>query len=76
MARNVMNVKGKVMYRASLRSLTPDEIQSPSEMRARLCFDEAVEKKLGPSMMKDDYKDDPDFANFETMSRCLHLSSL
>jgi hypothetical protein len=31
-----------------------------------LAFDEAVEKKLEPSMMKDDFKDDPDLAGFET----------
>jgi hypothetical protein len=31
-----------------------------------LDFDIAVEKKLGISMTKDDFKDDPDFTNFET----------
>jgi hypothetical protein len=45
----------------SVRSLTHDEIQSPSEERARLDFDKAVEKKLGKSMTKDDFKDDSDF---------------
>jgi hypothetical protein len=31
-----------------------------------LAFDEAVEKKLGSSMKHDDFKDDPDFADFNT----------
>jgi hypothetical protein len=66
MARKVLNVEGKVMYRTSVKSLTPDESQSPSEARARLAFHEAVEKKHGPSMTKDDFKDDPDIADFET----------
>jgi hypothetical protein len=31
-----------------------------------LAFDEVVDKKLGYSMTKDDFKDDPDFADSET----------
>jgi hypothetical protein len=54
------------MYCTSMGYLTPDEMQSTNEMRAQLDFDEAVEKKLGPSMMKDDTKDDPDLTDFET----------
>jgi hypothetical protein len=65
MVRTVLNVKGKVC-RISVRSLMPDEIQSPSNARARLTFSEAVENKLGFSTMKDHFKDDPDFADFET----------
>jgi hypothetical protein len=44
MARNVLNIMGNVMYYTSMRALTPDEIQSPSEKRSRLVFGEAVEK--------------------------------
>jgi hypothetical protein len=64
MALKVLNVKGKVMYCTYVRSLMPDEIQSPSETQTRLAFDESVKKKLGSSMMKDYFKDDPDFADF------------
>jgi hypothetical protein len=56
MAHNVLNVKWEVIYQTSMRSLTPDENQSPSETLAHLDFDEAVEKKPGSSMMKDDFK--------------------
>jgi hypothetical protein len=66
MAHKVLNENGKMIYRISVRSPTPDDIQSPSETRSRLDFDEAVSKKLGPSMMPDDLKDDPDFTGFET----------
>jgi hypothetical protein len=55
-----------MIYRISVRSHTPDNIQSPSETRAHLDFDEAVSKKLRPSMIPDDLKDDPDFTGFET----------
>jgi hypothetical protein len=64
--QKVLDVKGKVIYHISFRSLIRDEIQSPSETQARLDFYEAVEKKLGPSTTKDDFKNDPDFAHFET----------
>jgi hypothetical protein len=66
MEQTVLNVNGKLMYRTSVRSLTSDEMQSPSETQAHLAFDEAVEKKPGSSMTKDDFKDDPDLADFET----------
>jgi hypothetical protein len=33
-AHTVLNVKGKIMYHTSIRSLTSDEIQSSSETRA------------------------------------------
>jgi hypothetical protein len=29
-------------------------------------LDIQIEEKFGPSMTKDDFKDDPDFADFET----------
>jgi hypothetical protein len=49
MAREVLNVKRKVVYRTSMRSLTPYEIKSISETRARLAFDEGIDKKLESS---------------------------
>jgi hypothetical protein len=65
-ACKVLNIKGNFFYRTSARSLTSGEIHSPSETRARLAFAEVVEKKCGPSMMKDDFKDDTDFADVVT----------
>jgi hypothetical protein len=66
MARKILKENGEVMYRKYVRSLTPEEIASPVEKQAHLDFDIEVEQKLGPSMTKDKFKDDPDFADFET----------
>jgi hypothetical protein len=54
------------VYHTSMRYLTLDEIQSPLEMQSHLEFYEAVLKKLGPSMPLDGFKDDLEFADFET----------
>jgi hypothetical protein len=54
------------VYRSSVRPLTQDEIQSPTEMKEREEFDIAVEKIFGPAMSKADFQDDPDYADFFT----------
>jgi hypothetical protein len=46
MARKMMYGRSEVMYCTSVRSLTPVEIQSLSDTRSRLAFEEAFEKKL------------------------------
>jgi hypothetical protein len=61
MAHKILNNNGSVMYRKSVRPLTPDEIQSPTEKKEREEFDIAIEKKFGTSMDKNDFKDDPDY---------------
>jgi hypothetical protein len=52
MARKILKKNGSVMYRAYVRPLTPDEIQSPTEQREREEFDIAIEKNYGASMNK------------------------
>jgi hypothetical protein len=66
MARKIMKKNGSVMYRTSVRYLTSDEIQSPTEQKEREEFDIAIEKKFGVSMNDNDFKDDPDYADFVT----------
>jgi hypothetical protein len=66
MARKILKNNGSMMYRTSVRSLTPDEIQYPTEKKEREEFDIAIEKKYGASMNKSDFKDDPDYADFLT----------
>jgi hypothetical protein len=66
MARKILKKNGSVMYRPSVRPLTPDEIQSPPEKKDREEFDITIEKKFGTSMDKNDFKDDPDYADFVT----------
>jgi hypothetical protein len=65
MTRKILNQNGIVMYRSSVRPLTQDEIQSSTEMKEREEFDIAVEKN-GPAMNKDDFQDDPNYADFVT----------
>jgi hypothetical protein len=45
MARKILKNNGQLMYRTSVRSLAPDEIQSPSEWKERKEFDAAIGKK-------------------------------
>jgi hypothetical protein len=66
MSRKILKANGQVLYRTSIRSLTPDEIQSPDEIVERLKFDISVEEKLGKSMLAADFKNDPYFSDFVT----------
>jgi hypothetical protein len=60
MTRKILKQNRSVMYRSSVRPLTQDEIQSPTEKKELEEFDITVEKKFGPAMNKDDFQDDPD----------------
>jgi hypothetical protein len=66
MTRLIPKQNGSVMFRSSVRSLTRDEIQSPTEQNESQEFDIAIEEKFGPAMSKDDFQDDPDYAYFVT----------
>jgi hypothetical protein len=66
MTRKILKQNGSVMYRSSVRPLTQDEIQSPTEQKERQEFDMAIGEKFGPAMNKDDFQNDPDYAYFAT----------
>jgi hypothetical protein len=66
MMRKILKQNGSVMYISSVRPLTQDEIQYPIERKEREEFGIAVENKGGPDMNKDDFQDDPDYADFVT----------
>jgi hypothetical protein len=66
MARKFLKNNGIVIYRTSVRRLTPDKIQSRTENKEREDFDIPIEKKFGASMDKNDFRDDPDYADFVT----------
>jgi hypothetical protein len=66
MTRKILKNNGVVMYRSSVISLTLDEIQSPTELKGRQEFDNAIEKKFGPAMEKSNFQDDRDYADFAT----------
>jgi hypothetical protein len=60
MERKILEKNGSVMYITSVRPLTPDEIQFPTEKKECEEFDIAIEKKFGTSMDNNDFIDDPD----------------
>jgi hypothetical protein len=66
MTRKILKKNGMVMYKSSVRSLTLDEIQSPTELKERHEFDNAIEKKFGPAMDRSDFQKDPDYADVVT----------
>jgi hypothetical protein len=66
MTRKILKKNGMVMYISSVRSLTQDEIQSPTEQKERQEFGIAIEEKFGPAMNKADFQDDPDYADVVT----------
>jgi hypothetical protein len=50
MARKILNKNGSVMYRTSVRPLTPDEIQYPTEKKEHEEFGITIEKKFEESV--------------------------
>jgi hypothetical protein len=54
------------MYRTSVRPLTQDYIQYPTERKEREEFEIAVEKEFGPATNKYDFHDDHDYEDFFT----------
>jgi hypothetical protein len=65
MVRKILKNNGSVMYRKSVRSLTLDEIQSPTEKNQRAEFDIAIRNNFCVSINKN-FKDDPAYADFVT----------
>jgi hypothetical protein len=66
MARKILKKNGSVIYRTSVSSINPDEMQSPTENKEHEEFDIAIEKKCGASIDKNGFKDDPEYADFFT----------
>jgi hypothetical protein len=65
-ACTILKKNGSMMYRTSIRPLTPDKIHSLTEKKEHEEFDITIENKFGASMNKSDFKDDPDYAEFLT----------
>jgi hypothetical protein len=60
------------MFRVSVRELTLDEIQSPDEQKRRQEFDASIKMKLGKGMQDHEFKLDPDFADFVTLTHACY----
>jgi hypothetical protein len=66
MTRKILKQNGSVMNISSVRPLTQDEIQSPTERKEREKFDIAIEEKFGPAMNKYEFQDDPYYSDLVT----------
>jgi hypothetical protein len=66
MTRKILKQNGTVTYRSPVRSLTQDEIQSPTEQKERQEFDIAIEEKFVPAVNKDDFQDESEYTDFVT----------
>ena len=52
MSQSILNLKGSIITRRTLRKLRNDEIHSESEKRKRSLFDDQILRKLGDSISK------------------------
>jgi hypothetical protein len=59
--RKILKQNGQVVYRSTVRPLTPDEIKDPQEIQARAAFDEAIKQRLGDPTAWEELIADPDY---------------
>jgi hypothetical protein len=68
MMRKVLKANGKVVYRSTVRALTPDEMADETMTKEREKFNDAVEKALGDSFKYEDFSNDPELESLGTPS--------
>ena len=68
MTRKVLKANGKVVYRSTVRGLTPDEMADETMTKERSKFDESVEQLLGDSFKYEDFSNDPELESLGTPS--------
>ena len=61
MSRKIIKQNGQIVYRSTVRSLTPDEIADPIRIKERDEFDEALKSALGEPLTEEDLAGDPDY---------------
>jgi hypothetical protein len=68
MTRKILKENGQIVYRSTVRHLTPDEWKDEDMVTRRRNFDQKVQQLLGDSFDLDVLKSDPDFTDLETPS--------
>jgi len=58
MTAKILKANGQVIHTSTYRSLTPDEMAQPDEIKERDSFDKSIEEKLGPGTVAGDIEDD------------------
>lgn len=72
MTRKVLKSNGKVVYRSTVRSLTPDEFVDETMTKEREKFTESVNKALGDSFKYEDFTNDPELEDLGTPAHELY----
>jgi hypothetical protein len=67
MCMRILNITGKVRHRSTIRHLTPAELLSETNKKARDDFDTAITETRGPSFTKMDFTDEdtPEYESYE-----------
>ena len=68
MTRKILNKKGNVIYRSTVRSLTEDEKMDPDEIEERKEYNRTISKRFGGPLKIGDFKNDPELIDMETPS--------
>ena len=66
MTRKVLKSNGKVVYRSTVRPLTPGGVSNETMIKERETFTESVNKALGDSFTYEDFKNDPELEDLGT----------
>ena len=66
MTREILKANGQVVYRSTVRALTPDEISDETMKRERERYTESVNKVLGDPFKYEDFVNNPDLEDLGT----------
>jgi hypothetical protein len=66
MTRKILKANGHVVYRSTVRSLTPDELADSTAKEARDKFTESVNKILGDCFKYEGFATEPELESFDT----------
>ncbi|KAI2490354.1 Reverse transcriptase (RNA-dependent DNA polymerase) [Fragilaria crotonensis] len=66
MTRKILKANGKVVYRSTVRSLTPDELADETMKRKRKEFTDKVNSALGDGFKYEDFVNDPELEHLGT----------
>ena len=66
MTRKILKANGQVVYRSTVRSLTPDEVSDETMKKEREKFTEGVNKALGDPFNNEDFANNPELEDLGT----------
>ncbi len=68
MASKILKENGQTVIRSTVHSLMPDELKSEDHKALQKAFDTKVHAALGDAFQFEDFKDDPDLSDIETLT--------